>query len=125
MTVNLKIKRAYDPPMADDGARILVDRIWPRGLRKDDAALTLWLKEIAPSSELRKWFDHDPARWAEFERRYRAELDQNEEPVERLRDLLKTGAATLLYSARDREHNQAVVLAEYMKDRAKHGRDRR
>ncbi len=122
MKIDLKIKRVYDPPAADDGQRILVDRIWPRGLRKEDAALTLWLKEIAPSTELRKWFAHDPARWAEFQSRYRAELDANAEPVERLRGLIKTGAATLLYSAHDTEHNQALVLADYMNTTGKHAR---
>jgi uncharacterized protein YeaO (DUF488 family) len=111
---HVKHRRVYEPPAADDGARILVDRIWPRGLTKEAAALTLWLKEIAPSTDLRKWFGHDPARWAEFQRRYWAELDANPAAVGRLRALLRRGPATLLYSARDPAHNQAVALAAFL-----------
>ncbi|MEJ0092880.1 MAG: DUF488 domain-containing protein [Methylocella sp.] len=114
MSLDLKIKRVYDPPEAGDGMRILVDRIWPRGVSKEAAALTLWLKEIAPSTELRKWFDHDPARWSEFQSRYRSELDANPDAVAQLRDLLKKGRATLLYAAHDAEHNNALVLADYI-----------
>jgi len=117
MGYEFKLKRVYAPPAADDGKRILVDRIWPRGLTKTEAALTLWLKDIAPSAALRKWFGHDPARWPEFQRRYRAELDANQEPVDRLRGLLRTGRATLLYSARDEEHNNALALADYVNER--------
>lgn len=114
MGKNLRIKRIYEPAAKDDGARILVDRVWPRGIAKEDAALTLWLKEIAPSTALRKWYGHDPARWAEFQRRYHAELDANTEAVERLRTCLRSGRVTLLYGARDEAHNQAVALADYL-----------
>ncbi|HKN30388.1 MAG TPA: DUF488 domain-containing protein [Roseiarcus sp.] len=120
---DLRIKRAYDPPDKDDGARVLVDRLWPRGLRKEKAALTLWLKEIAPSPELRTWFGHDPARWTEFSRRYRAELAHNDEAVVRLADLSRRGPLTLLYAAHDAEHNDAVVLAAYLRDHLKDGHD--
>ena len=116
---DIRLKRIYDPPERKDGARVLVDRLWPRGVRKERAELTLWLKDIAPSDELRRWFGHDPARFAEFSRRYRAELTANSEAVDRLRDLMKAGPVTLLYAARDTEHNEARVLAEYLKA---HGR---
>ena len=119
MGYDFKLKRVYDPPAANDGKRILVDRIWPRGLSKAEAELTLWLKDVAPSAALRKWFGHDPARWPEFQQRYRAELDANP-AVERLRDLLRQGPATLLYGARDERHNQAIVLADYLSG-GKHG----
>ncbi|VFU09415.1 conserved protein of unknown function [Methylocella tundrae] len=122
MSIEIKLKRAYEPAGADDGMRILVDRLWPRGLSKAAAALTLWMKDIAPSTELREWFAHDPALWPEFQRRYRAELDANGEAVERMRDLLQKGPATLLYAAHDREHNQAVVLASYLQKRGSHPR---
>jgi uncharacterized protein YeaO (DUF488 family) len=114
MTSDLAVKRVYEPPAPDDGQRVLVDRIWPRGVSKQDAALALWLKEIAPSDELRKWFGHEPARWAEFRKRYGAELDQNEEAVGELRALLRHGKVTLLYGAHDEAHNNAVALAEYL-----------
>ena len=113
----LRTKRIYDPPSVDDGQRILVDHIWPRGVKREAAKLTEWVKLIAPSSELRKWFGHDPARFAEFRRRYFEELDANEEAVRRLRGLLVEGPATLLYAARDTAHNNAVVLADYLRTR--------
>jgi len=116
---DLHIKRVYDPPDEGDGIRVLVDRLWPRGLRKERAAVTLWLKEIAPSTELRKWFGHDPGRWTEFSRRYRDELGRNDEVVEKLVALLAHGRVTLLYAAHDTEHNQAVVLVDYLQDRRK------
>jgi uncharacterized protein YeaO (DUF488 family) len=115
---DIRVKRIYDPPDCNDGARVLVDRLWPRGARKEAAKLTLWLKDIAPSAELRQWFGHDPARFAEFSRRYRAELTANKHGVSRMDDLMKAGAVTLLYSAHDAEHNQARVLADYLKGRA-------
>ncbi|TSE07036.1 DUF488 domain-containing protein [Mesorhizobium intechi] len=115
MAFDLMVKRIYEPPAADDGQRVLVDRIWPRGVSKEHAALALWLKEIAPSDELRKWFGHEPARWVEFQKRYRVELDRNEEAVTRLRDLLRHGRATLLYGAHDEAHNNAVALAGYLR----------
>lgn len=114
MKVDIRIKRAYEPPASDDGARVLVDRIWPRGVTKDAVALALWLKDIAPSAGLRKWFGHDPARWAEFQRRYHAELDLNGAAVEKLADLAKAGRVTLIYGAHDTMHNQALALADYI-----------
>jgi uncharacterized protein YeaO (DUF488 family) len=119
----IRIKRVYDPPDDTDGTRVLVDRLWPRGLRKADAALTLWLKEIAPSPELRKWFGHDSARWAEFGRRYRTELRGNADAVARLANVSKHGPLTLLYAAHDTAHNHALVLAAYLRDHLKGGHD--
>jgi uncharacterized protein YeaO (DUF488 family) len=114
---DIRVKRIYDPPDREDGARVLVDRLWPRGARKDKAKLTLWLKDIAPSDDLRRWFGHDPARFAEFSRRYRAELGANEDAVSRLEELVKAGPVTLLYAAHDEAHNNARVLADYLKGR--------
>jgi uncharacterized protein YeaO (DUF488 family) len=114
----IRVKRIYEPPDTRDGARVLVDRLWPRGVRKDEAKLTLWLKEIAPSDDLRRWFGHDPARFAEFARRYRAELSGNQEAISQLKDLVKAGPLTLLYAAHDEEDNNARVLADYLKGRA-------
>ena len=114
---DIRVKRIYDPPSRHDGARVLVDRLWPRGARKDEAKLTLWLKDIAPSDDLRRWFGHDPARFTEFSRRYRAELSANKDAVVRMEDLVKAGPVTLLYAAHDEEHNNARVLAEYLKAR--------
>ncbi len=111
---NLKLKRAYDPPAAGDGKRILIDRLWPRGVKKADAAIDEWMKEIAPSAALRKWFGHDPARWPEFHRRYRKELDRHSEQLDRLRALARQGPVTLVYAARDEAHNDAVVLKEVL-----------
>lgn len=107
---DIRLKRAYEPPSADDGTRILIDRLWPRGVRKDDAAIDEWMKEIAPSTELRKWFNHDPERWLEFQRRYTAELAQRTAELDRLRELARQGTLTLVYSAHDEVHNDAVVL---------------
>ena len=115
MAFDLAVKRIYEPPAPDDGQRVLVDRIWPRGVSKKDAALTLWLKDIAPSDELRKWFGHEPERWVEFQKRYGAELDRNGEAVAQLRGLLHHGKVTLLYGAHDEAHNNAVALAGYLK----------
>jgi uncharacterized protein YeaO (DUF488 family) len=115
---DIRVKRVYDPPDGKDGARVLVDRLWPRGMSKERAKLTLWLKEIAPSDGLRRWFGHDPARFTEFARRYRAELGANSEAVARLKELVKAGRVTLLYGAHDEEHNEARVLADYLQARA-------
>jgi len=104
----------YEPPASDDGKRILVDRIWPRGLTKQRAAVDVWLKEIAPSTALRKWFGHDPERWDEFRQRYFKELRDNSVEVKNLEELLSGGKATLLYGAHDAEHNNAIALAEYL-----------
>lgn len=109
---NVQLKRAYDEPAAADGRRILVDRLWPRGVKKETAAIDLWAKDIAPSTELRKWFDHDPARWAEFERRYSAELRRNAELLDKIRELARRGTITLIYAARDQEHNEAVIIRD-------------
>lgn len=110
----LHLKRTYDPSDAADGFRVLVDRLWPRGLRKDKARIDLWLKEIAPSTELRRWFGHDPARWAMFRRKYRAELRQRADLVRMIEDALREGPVTLLFAARDVEHNEAVVLKDWI-----------
>ena len=118
MAFDIAVKRIYEAPGKADGQRVLVDRIWPRGVAKKDADLTLWLKEIAPSDALRKWFGHEPERWAEFQKRYRAELDVNKEAVEQLRSLLREGKVTLLYSAHDEAHNNAVALAGYLEAQA-------
>ncbi len=108
------LKRAYDPAAPEDGQRVLVDRLWPRGVSKEKAAIDLWLKEIAPSTALRQWFGHEPDRWEEFRRRYHAELDANAEVVGQLRDVIRTGKTTLVYGAKDEAHNDAVVLAAYL-----------
>ncbi len=106
----VRLKRAYEPPASDDGTRILIDRLWPRGIRKAAAAIDEWMKEIAPSTELRKWFGHDPERWPEFRRRYRSEIQQHEAQLRRLRELARNGPVTLVYAAHDAAHNDAVVL---------------
>jgi uncharacterized protein YeaO (DUF488 family) len=105
----LKIKRVYDKPAAEDGFRVLVDRLWPRGIKKEDAKLDLWLKEIAPSEELRKWFGHEPARCTEFKRKYFKELDAKGDLLGRIRESLKDGTVTLLYAAKYKECNNATV----------------
>jgi uncharacterized protein YeaO (DUF488 family) len=111
MSKPVGIKRAYDPPSPKDGVRVLVDRLWPRGLKKEEVKLDLWLKEIAPSAELRRWFGHDPERWPEFKKRYRVELTKNEAAVKTLRELARgPKPLTLIHSAKDSLHNDAVVL---------------
>jgi len=112
--MKLNIKRVYDAADPADGTRILVDRLWPRGLTKEKAKVDLWLKEIAPSAGLRKWFGHDPAKWTEFKKRYRAELNENTASVSTLKDQIKKGTTTLVYGAKDEEHNDAVLLREYL-----------
>jgi uncharacterized protein YeaO (DUF488 family) len=109
---NVRLKRAYEPPGPQDGTRILVDRLWPRGLSKEAAALGQWMRDVAPSTELRKWFGHDPARWEEFRSRYRDELHQNRELINELRDLARKGRITLVYAARDEIHNDAIELRD-------------
>jgi uncharacterized protein YeaO (DUF488 family) len=111
----LRLKRIYEPASEADGQRVLVDRIWPRGVKREAAALDEWLKAIAPSTELRKWFGHDPARWEEFVRRYGRELDGNRQAVDHLRAMLAQGDVTLLYGARDETHNQAQAIARYLR----------
>jgi uncharacterized protein YeaO (DUF488 family) len=113
----LKLKRAYAPAAAGDGTRVLVDRLWPRGLAKREARIDEWAKEVAPTAALRRWFGHDPARWDEFQRRYRAELKDNA-ALDQLRRLVAAGPVTLVYGARDETHNQAVVLREVLRGTA-------
>jgi uncharacterized protein YeaO (DUF488 family) len=113
---SLQIKRVYEQRSPADGRRILVDRVWPRGISKEKLGVVTWLKDVAPSTELRKWFDHRTERWKQFSVRYFAELDHNP-AVEQLRTICELGAVTLLYSARDVEHNQAQALSEYLATR--------
>lgn len=115
----IRIKRIYDPPSASDGKRILIDRLWPRGVKKDEARIDEWLKDIAPSDDLRKWFGHDPEKWPEFRKKYQKELQGNGETVKRLRSEAKRGTVTLLYSAKDEEHNNAVVLKDVVDSSAR------
>jgi uncharacterized protein YeaO (DUF488 family) len=110
--MEIKLKRVYEKSTKEDGTRILVDRLWPRGLAKQKARVDIWLKEIAPSTELRKWFHHDPEKWKEFKRRYRLELKSRGEQIEILQKALKKGTVTLVYGAKDTEHNEALVLKE-------------
>jgi uncharacterized protein YeaO (DUF488 family) len=114
----VKLKRAYEPADADDGTRILIDRLWPRGVKKADAAIDQWLKDIAPSTALRKWFSHDPARWAEFRKRYAVETRTHREQLDWLRVLARKGTITLVFSAHDEEHNDAVALRDFLLGRA-------
>jgi uncharacterized protein YeaO (DUF488 family) len=120
-TPRIRIKRAYADPAPDDGARILVDRLWPRGLKKESARLDAWLKDIAPSDALRKWFGHDPDKWPEFRRRYSRELAQAEaaEGLKALRERVARGPVTLVYAAADEARNNAVVLAGFLDRRAR------
>jgi len=111
---HVRLKRAYEAAEAADGTRILVDRLWPRGVSKQEAALDDWMKDIAPSTELRQWFGHEPSRWAEFQRRYKAELRGHAAELERLRGIAAKGALTLVYGARDEVHNDAVVLHDVL-----------
>jgi uncharacterized protein YeaO (DUF488 family) len=113
----IRLKRAYDPPGPSEGSRFLVDRLWPRGVAKESLPLEGWLKEIAPSTELRKWFGHNPRHWEEFRRRYWAELSGNEKGLEPIFQALGLGPVTLVYSAKDAEHNNAVVLKEFLEQR--------
>jgi uncharacterized protein YeaO (DUF488 family) len=112
--MRIRLKRIYDKPARADGRRVLVDRVWPRGLTKEETQIDDWLKEIAPSTRLRKWFGHDPARWKEFKRRYANELDHRREQVERLAQQASKRTVTLLFGAKDIEHNNAVALKEYI-----------
>ena len=112
--MDIQLKRVYVEAASADGTRVLVDRLWPRGVSKERAKLDLWLKTIAPSTELRKWFNHDPARWTELHKRYEKELKDNPDDVGRLIDLAKAGRLTLIYGAKDEAHNEAVVLQEYL-----------
>ncbi len=114
VAANVRLKRAYERPSTEDGTRILIDRLWPRGVSKQAAALDLWVKDIAPSPELRKWFGHDPARWQEFRRRYAEEVRRNADPFSELRALARKGPITLVYGAHDEACNHAVVLRDLL-----------
>ncbi|MBX6350597.1 MAG: DUF488 domain-containing protein [Clostridia bacterium] len=120
---DVRIKRVYDAASPEDGRRVLVDRLWPRGLSKDAAAVDEWLRDIAPSDELRRWFAHEPDRWPEFRRRYRDELadPRRSEALRRLRELARAGRVTLLFAARDEERNNAAVLAEILREPSEAG----
>jgi uncharacterized protein YeaO (DUF488 family) len=109
---HVRLKRVYEPAAPDDGVRVLVDRLWPRGLRKADAAIDRWMKDIAPSTELRRWFGHDPKRWPAFHRRYSQELLQQAVAIDELRELARDGQVTLVFAAHDEAHNDAVVLRD-------------
>lgn len=110
----ITLKRAYEPASPADGQRILVERLWPRGVSKEKAALDLWLKDIAPSADLRAWYGHEPEKWPEFRRRYLQEIKENPEAVDELRRRLKQGRVTFVFAARDEEHNSARVLKDYL-----------
>jgi uncharacterized protein YeaO (DUF488 family) len=116
MALDVRAKRVYDPPAPDDGHRVLIDHVWPRGVSRDRAALDEWARELAPSDDLRKWFDHVPERFDEFRARYRDELANHPERLDELRERAASGAVTIVYAARDREHNNAVVLTEVLRD---------
>lgn len=115
--MSIQINRIYDDPSDDDGTRVLVDRLWPRGASKEDAQLDRWLQDLAPSDELRQWFDHDPEKWVAFKHRYQAELAEKDELVAELQELAEEDTVTLLYAATDREHNNAVALKEFLDQR--------
>src|SRR5215468_3512542 len=113
----IKLKRAYDPPSKNDGQRVLVERLWPRGVSKEKAKIQAWLKELAPSAELRKWYQHDVSKWEEFQKRYEKELGAKEEMIEELEKIAAKSVVTFVYAARDEEHNSAVVLKKYIEGR--------
>jgi uncharacterized protein YeaO (DUF488 family) len=110
----LKLKRAYEPAARTDGKRFLVERLWPRGVKKDELRLHAWLKDAAPSAELRKWYSHDVSKWSEFQKRYRAELDRNSGALNPILQAARHSTVTLVYAAHDTEHNSAVVLRDYL-----------
>jgi uncharacterized protein YeaO (DUF488 family) len=117
MSSRVWLRRAYEPPTRNDGYRVLVDRIWPRGASKEELQLDEWCRDIAPSDALRHWFDHDPSRWPEFCDHYRVELDENADVLARIVNRTKSGRVTLVYAARDREHNNAVALRDVIEGR--------
>jgi len=118
----IRLKRVYDPPEPQDGRRFLVERLWPRGMRKDALSLDAWAKEVAPSTALRRWFGHDPKKWEEFQRRYFAELDRKPDAWRLLLDAARRGTITLLYSARDTDHNNAAALRTYLEKKLRTSR---
>jgi uncharacterized protein YeaO (DUF488 family) len=117
--MSIEVKRAYEPPARSDGYRVLVDRIWPRGVTKDELEVDIWLKDVAPSTALRKWFGHDPKKWDEFRRRYARELEPHAAALRQLVDRAKSGRVTLVFGAKDTEHNNAVALKEQLERRLK------
>jgi uncharacterized protein YeaO (DUF488 family) len=117
----IQVKRVYEATAKSDGKRFLIDRVWPRGVTKESLHMAAWLKEVAPSNDLRKWFSHDPAKWKEFQKRYHSQLDRQPETWQPLRESAGGGNITLLFSARDTEHNNAVALRDYLKRRLKTG----
>lgn len=119
----IDVKRAYESPAAEDGQRFLVDRLWPRGVKKEDLRLAGWVKQAAPSDELRKWFGHDPEKWQEFKQRYRAELEDSPDAWQPLLEVAEKEHVTLIYSARDTEHNNALVLKDFLEDKLDEGGD--
>ena len=114
--LSIKLKRAYEAPAKSDGTRILVERLWPRGLTKEKAKIDHWLKDISPSPELRKWYGHDPDKWPAFQKRYRKELDANKEALQELKELCAKGPVTFVYAAKDEAHNSALVLKTYLEE---------
>lgn len=112
--MSIKLKRAYEKPGPEDGLRILVERLWPRGISKEDARLDLWMKDIAPSNELRKWYGHDPAKWAEFKKRYFEELDGEKDAAEELRKAVRGKDVTFVYGSKEEKYNSAAALREYL-----------
>ncbi len=115
----LRIKRVYDTPSRDDGKRILIDRLWPRGLRKEEAHIDEWVKDVAPSTGLRKWFNHDPVKWGEFRRQFFAELDAEQESVDNIIAAARKGTVTLLFGSKEKRYNNAAALKEYLDSRMK------
>ncbi len=116
----IQIKRVYERPAKGDGFRVLIDHLWPRGMKKEEVAIDEWLKAIAPSTALRKWFSHDPEKWDEFKRRYFSELDENREAVAKLAEKAKTETVTLVFSSKEERFNNAVALKEYLENRGQH-----
>jgi len=115
----IRLKRVYEKAGREDGKRYLVERLWPRGVKKEALRMDGWVKDAAPSTKLRKWFGHDPKKWEEFKRRYRKELDANPEGVRQILEAMRKGDVTLIYSSRDAEHNNAVALEQYLEERSK------
>ncbi len=117
--MTIRLKRVYEQAARDDGCRILVERLWPRGIKKADARIDLWLKDLAPSTTLRKWFDHNPARWTEFKRRYYTELASNQDVVDALMQRVRNGSVTFVYASKETQFNNAVALKEFIERRSK------
>ena len=113
----IKLKRAYDPPSKNDGQRVLVERLWPRGVSKEKAKIQMWLKEIAPSAELRKWYQHDVSKWEDFQKRYTNELTEKEDMIKQIEQMAAKGPVTFVFAAHDEEHNSALVLKKYIERR--------